>query len=289
MRIDNFGPARDATFLVKVSDKVKTIGGSLRLLYRHGKRSPSTSEDLKTSGDRFGENGDRNSANSFQEILSFINIMIDHIVLLSIAEVQRRQIQQQKVLVETLKNHILSNETVDTADDGSIVVKGNESMERSGARRRGNSNIIIRKNGNISIDSLDGTTSTTIGIGKNLSSFDTRTNNDNNGCTSDNNQDDDDGGMGDGKKFELLLLVKVIRRCLLSYLETYEFTRLSICSSSLQKTIPEEKRLWKNSVRVCPPSNKLRGKFWMHCGGIPSFLNRKTEKGFYFKLPSSFV
>ena len=284
MRIDNFGPARDATFLVKVSDKVKTIGGSLRLLYRHGKRSPSTSEDLKTSGDRFGESGDRNSANSFREILSFINIMIDHIVLLSIAEVQRRQIQQQKVLVETLKNHILSNETVDTADDGSIVVRGNESMERSGARRRGNSNIIIRKNGNISIDSLDGTTSTTIGIGKNLSSFDTGTNNDNNGGTSDKNQDDDDGGMGDGKKFELLLLVKVIRRCLLSYLETYEFTRLSICSSSLQKTIPEEKRLWKNSVRVCPPSNKLRGKFWMHCGGIPSFLNRKTEKGFYFKL-----
>ena len=116
MRIDNFGPARDATFLVKVSDKVKTIGGSLRLLYRHGKRSPSTSEDLKTSGDRFGESGDRNSANSFREILSFINIMIDHIVLLSIAEVQRRQIQQQKVLVETLKNHILSNETVDFFD-----------------------------------------------------------------------------------------------------------------------------------------------------------------------------
>ena len=37
--------------------------------------------------------------------------------------------------------------------------------------------------------------------------IDNDTNNDNNGSTSDKNQDDGDGGIGDGKKFELLLLV----------------------------------------------------------------------------------
>ena len=39
MRIENFGPARSATFLINVSDKVKAHGSSLRATYKHDKQS----------------------------------------------------------------------------------------------------------------------------------------------------------------------------------------------------------------------------------------------------------
>jgi hypothetical protein len=282
MRVGNFGPARDATFLVQVSNKVRTTGATLRLIYRHDKRSGIVGSVEKSNKENFDEHGGKYNANSFREILSFINILVDHIVLMSIAEVQRRKIKQQNILVETLKNHILLKESVDADDDGSILVRGSDNVNKSktrSERKRKNSHIVFEKNGNISIGAVNGR-SITIERRNDMSMY-------GDGFYSDANdqiKSDSNNNKNDGKKFELLLRVKPIRRCLLPYLKTYEFTRLSICSNSLQKNIPEEKLLWKNSVRNCPPSNNMRGKFWMHCGGVPSFLNRKTEKGFYFKL-----
>ena len=190
---------------------------------------------------------------------------LDHIILLSIAEVRRRQLQQQAILVEKLKQHIVQNKVVDASNSGTV-------SDYPSTRSRSKSSIVFRDNGDISIDEVDGSRTTfsankivslSPDYAKTTSAHTIRL---------------------DGKKFEVLLRVKAVKIMMLPCLETHEFNRLSMCSKALQKSISEEKQLWKASVRALAPPSALRGKLWMHCGGVASFLKGENQKGFYFKL-----
>ena len=157
MRIENFGPARSATFLINVSDKVKAHGSSLRATYKHDKQSslaPSgsfrgTSKNLRDKDD----NVEVSNASSLRDTLSFIGMTLDHIILLSIAEVRRRQLQQQAILVEKLKQHIVQNKVVDASNSGTV-------SDYPSTRSRSKSSIVFRDNGDISIDEVDGSRTT---------------------------------------------------------------------------------------------------------------------------------
>ena len=88
-----------------------------------------------------------------RDTLSFIGMTLDHIILLSIAEVRRRQLQQQAILVKKLKQHIVQNKVVDASNSGTV-------SDYPSTRSRSKSSIVFRDNGDISIDEVDGSRTT---------------------------------------------------------------------------------------------------------------------------------
>ena len=93
------------------------------------------------------------NVSSLRDTLSFIGMTLDHIILLSIAEVRRRQLEQQAILVEKLKQHIVQNKVVDASNSGTVV-------DITSTRGRSKSSIVFRDNGDIGIDEVDGSRTT---------------------------------------------------------------------------------------------------------------------------------
>ena len=81
---------------------------------------------------------------------------VDHIILLSIAEVRRRRLEQQAILVEKLKQHIVQNKVIDTSNSSTV----GDYPKLSSTRGRSKSSIVFRDNGDISIDEVDGSRTT---------------------------------------------------------------------------------------------------------------------------------
>lgn len=124
---ENYGPARTETFLVEVGEKPHRASAALRSIYHH-RNAVSPVEETEAT-----------PVQSFQHVISFINVIVDHIVLLAISEVQRKYIAEQSNELEKLKLQISAS------SNRSITPKPILGIENVQNREIGNADIISKK------------------------------------------------------------------------------------------------------------------------------------------------
>ena len=250
LQVENFGPARTETFLVETSPKVVSSSLSIRRIYIH--RSATSPVETRLVDHR----------QSFRQVISFVGILVDHIILLSIAEVRRKKLEEQELVVKQLRKHILktASPAFNTAPKDSLTLSVN--MMSTINISSPTSDVEDREqNCSPPISSPGAGTIPFVAV----------------------DHADDIRGRRAPSKFPMVLLVKHIRSCIFSSLETAEFNFLTRVCTTMRKAVRGEKLLWQKSVRVNSLPRSLRGRFWIHFAGIQTLV-KKSEKNFYFDL-----
>jgi hypothetical protein len=252
---ENYGPARTETFLVDVSEKAHRVSATLRSIYHHRHIVPAVSEASITP------------AQSFRQVISFINIIVDHIVLLSVAEVRRKKLEEQTKLLQQLQHQ--------------MSMPSNRMMSRTAvppspaATNNGDGGVDFSSP--LGIDSLQSTNKMENSVGfvqeyaRTVGGNDSRF------------QNGTIGTSRAGKKVAVVFRIKNVRTTILPLLEAYEFNFLSRVCRDLKKVIREEKQLWHQSIRLKSLPTALRGRFWLHCGGVETLVHN-TDNQFYYDV-----